>query len=504
MRRFYFWFLSLGFFILTPLIIIYSLGYRYSFDRGIFIFSGSITLKTNPEQVSIEINKEPVSSKKINYFNKSYHIDGLNPGEYSIRVHRDGFQDWKKTITVQSGISTEFWNVLLPRSDYAVTQYTGTESITRFFPSPKDTLFAVAKQPAQNPYSLQISVTDADSNVSQELYTSDSARLIPDTLQNIEWSPKEDFLLVPLELPTDSPEEKTKISTESTGNKTPYIILSVDSQTNLRWLNEFLPKNWVPQNARWSPSEQETIYFTFNESLWKISVKEEETKNTTPTLIAENILGYDFYTDNIVILRKENHIFYHYGITDSDEPRQITTIPLPEENNLPHRIIVYDDRKIATINSERELFIHNTFEDKTFTKKLASSIDGAQFSDDGKKLLFWNDHEVFLYFMEKWETQPQRSEDTLIQIARFFDPVSNVQWAKDYEHILFNQEREVKILDLDTRGGQKAFILKTITLPHPRLFMSGRDDKIYYTDEQDERTHLFSFDFPEPKSFLGL
>lgn len=476
----------------------YALGYRYSFDRGIFIFSGSITLKSNPERILIDINGKPAPTNKVNYLNRSYHIDGLKPGEYSIRVHQDGFQDWNKNITVQSGVSTEFWNVVLPRSEYPTIQYDQTALITRFFPAPKDTLLAIARNEPDKPTSLKILITDTRNKTSREIYTSEEVLLTSDPLQNIEWSPREDILLVPIEVPKK--ESLTKIITPNETPREDHILLSINQDATPQFLSEILPEGWKPSITRWSPSERETLYFINNGSLWKISLSKTKTQ---PILVAENILGYDFYTDHIVVLRSENHILYQYTLDINSSPIQITTTSLSENDNNPHRLIVYDDRKIALINSQKDLLIHNTFNNNTYTKKIASSIEGAQFSDDGKKLLFWNKHEVFVYFTEEWETQPQRLEDTILQIARFFDPISNVQWSKDYEHILFSQKQEIKVLALDMRGGQEGFVLKTVTTKDPLVFMSARDDRIYYTDEQDKQPSLFSIDFPEPTGFFG-
>ncbi len=499
-RRLFFWFLVIGFFIITPLLIFYALGYRYSFDRGIFIFSGSITLKSNPERILIDINGKPAPTSKVNYLNKSYHIDGLRPGEYSIRVHQDGFQDWNKNVTVQSGISTEFWNIILPRSEYPTVQYDKTAMITRFFPAPRDTLLAIAESDPSKPMSLKIVIADTKNNASQEIYTSEETSLTSDPLQNIEWSPREDMLLVPIEIPTQGEKQTgTTVPSEPSYNED-HIILSIGQNTTPQLLSTLLPKGWIPMVTRWSPNERKTLYFINNGSLWKINLSDTTVQ---PTLVAENILGYDFYTDHIIVLRSENHIFYRYTLDTGSSPVQITTTALSENDNDPHRLIVYDDRKIALINSQKDLFIHNVFDNNTYTKKIASLIEGAQFSDDGKKLLFWNKHEVFVYFTEKWETQPQRSEDTILQIARFFDPISNVQWSKDYEHILFSQGTEIKVLALDMRGGQEGFILKTVTTKDPLVFMSARDDKIYYTDQKDGQTTLFSIDFPEPTGFFG-
>lgn len=371
---------------------------------------------------------------------------------------------------------------------------------------------AVARQTPDTPFSLKITLADTNNSTSQEVYTSDTVRLTSDTLQNIEWSPREDKLLIPIETsPTDDNLLEVETATPSSSDSllaettaTPlqkYIILTLDKQPSSLFLDTLLPEKWEIFNARWSPNERDTLYFIAQNSLWKIQIPQTGTVN--PIQVAQDILGYDFYTDHIIVLREENHILYQYTLDTNTDPIQISTTPLSESYIDPHRIIVYDERKTAVINSQRELFIYSVFDGTTHTKQIGSSIDGAQFSNDGKKLLFWNDREVFVYFTEKWESQPQRIEDTTLQVAHFFDPIKNVQWTKDYEHILFSQGTELKTLSIDTRGGQEGFILKTLSLKNAQIFMSGRDNKIYFTDTQNDQSTLFSIDFPESTGFFG-
>lgn len=488
-RRIFFWSLVLAFFIITPILIGYALGYRYNFNRGIFVCAGSITVSANPNRVEIDINGAPAQNGTLNYLNNSYHIDGLRSGEHVIRAHKDGFQDWNKNLTVQCGISTEFWNALLPRTQYETTTYQNTEHVQRFFPAPKSNIFALAKNNPQDNTSLAITLLEPNNDTSEDIFRSDQFTLTDNTLLNIEWSPKEDVLLVPV------------LSTSEDSSTTQYLLVPVDPEKETRALLEILPEGFSPELARWSPEERNTVYFLSQGSLWKVRVDE----TNPPEQVTENVLGYDFYMNSIVVLRAENHILYRYGLDREDEPLQITTVPLSESNNDRHRIITYDDRKIAVINSTNDLFIHNTFEGETTTGKIATSVTGAQFSNDGKKLLFWNDREFSVYYMQNWDTQPARAVGTLLQAARLFEPATNTQWHKDFAHVVFHQGQEIRLLELDARGGQNGFALKTLSNDAPNILVAPRGDKIYFTDTgEDDIVRFHSIDFPEEQSFFGL
>ncbi|HFC77045.1 MAG TPA: carboxypeptidase regulatory-like domain-containing protein, partial [Candidatus Moranbacteria bacterium] len=112
-KRIFFWILVISFLATAPAIVFYTMGYRFSMERGIFVYSGSITLKPTPREVNVFIDDKQVSKGVINFLNYSYHIDGLTPGAHSLRVEAPGYYEWFKKVHIHSGLSSEFWNIFL-------------------------------------------------------------------------------------------------------------------------------------------------------------------------------------------------------------------------------------------------------------------------------------------------------------------------------------------------------------------------------------------------------
>ena len=92
-KRIFFWVLTALFFIITPLIIFYSLGYRFNSQRGIFVFTGSLSIKSNPLNVEIYIDQE-LKNGSLNRINSTYHVGGLKPGDHLIEVKAEGYNTW--------------------------------------------------------------------------------------------------------------------------------------------------------------------------------------------------------------------------------------------------------------------------------------------------------------------------------------------------------------------------------------------------------------------------
>lgn len=144
-RAIFFWSLAAIFLITAPVVVLHAHGYRFDFTRGVFVYSGTITFKTNPPNVDITLNGKLNESKKLDRINSSYNVSGLLPGYYTIEISAPGFQTWKKAADVHSGLSSEFWNVVLARKVYEQTDY-AIPKINKFFTSPGNKYLAFSEQ----------------------------------------------------------------------------------------------------------------------------------------------------------------------------------------------------------------------------------------------------------------------------------------------------------------------------------------------------------------------
>lgn len=239
-RRILFWFLFLLFLIFTPVAILYSQGYRFDNYKMIFIHSGSVTIKSVPANPNIFIDGKLRSSNNLDIINNSITIGGLRPGNYDISISSDGYSGWGKNTEVHSGLSTEFWNVVLVPNDLGVKQL-NSSNVKRFFPSPFGKKVAYT-QNSQNGFSLFI--IDISKNEEKNIISETDLRPSDDINKNIEWNSKEDMLLCPV---TRSSSNDYLIISDS-GDFKPQFLSSTSQTTN-------------PRNARWSPQENGIIYF---------------------------------------------------------------------------------------------------------------------------------------------------------------------------------------------------------------------------------------------------
>lgn len=110
-RNLLFLFAVVLFFLGTPLIILYSQGYYFDFDKKIFIKTGALFVTTKPPKAKIFVNDK--FKKETGWLSGDLLIKNLKVRAYRVRVEKDGFTAWKKTLTVEPGLVSEAKNVLL-------------------------------------------------------------------------------------------------------------------------------------------------------------------------------------------------------------------------------------------------------------------------------------------------------------------------------------------------------------------------------------------------------
>lgn len=489
-RLIFFWFLAVLFFLVSPAVILYSQGFIFDFKKGIFVHSGTITFKSNPQAIDVSLNGEKKQSqKKLDLINGSSNISGIFPGDYNIEISAEGFQSWNKKAPVHSGLSSEFWNIVLARKSYEKIPLNAKKA-EKFFISPQNNFLTFSWQENED---FQVEIFDVKNQKISNKFSFPHWNFIEEERkENIEWSPKGKFLSIPV--------KKNNPNTEiSQAENYSYFIVNLEKNVFFN-LNEALKEENI-QDVRWDPQEQNYVFFINkkNNSLMRV-----DTQNPTDLKeIASDVSSYDLSGSQVYYVKNPSNLVFRKNILETKEPTQITQ-NFPEENKIIYRLIIYNDSRIAFISEDKNFYIFNQGEHETYFKKLGENVSGIHFSDDGKKIAFWTPNEISVYFIRDWLTQPNRAENEIQNITRYSEPIRNVQWFKDYEHIIFSSGRWVKIIELDSRDHRNCMDIFTVAIESPFIIYDKFLEKIYFTDKQEDANDIYSIDFPEKISFLGI
>lgn len=478
-KKIFWWTLFVLFWFVSTIIIGYAFGYRFSFERGVFIYGGSISMKTTPLDSDIYINGVPYPSKKLNRINNSYHIDGIEPGDYFLEVKSPGFATWSKKVSVHSGISTEFWNVVLTKNNYVKTSY-DTNGALRFFISPRKNLTAVARQNEDN---FSVDIVNAQDKTTETVFSSNEYTFTNNAKENIEWTPQAHRIIIPA-IKKDTQKEN-------------YLIADVPSDQLIN-LQDIAHTEDL-SHVRWDPRTRNALFYMSGGNLFRIDLDYPDEIRQ----VAQNIASYELASSGLYYFQLPEGIVYKNNTDGTGSPTQITLSSPSHMNNPNYQIIVYDDDRIVFLNNDNDLYIYNKGEKDDYFEELSGNALGSQFSDDGKKLLFWNDHEINAYFVRKWDVQPVRNENEIIPITRYSDAISNVQWSRDYEHVIFNTGKQVKFIETDQRDHRNLMDLFKLNSENVQITNNNSDGLIYFTDtNSDNSTVLNSIEFPEKTTLL--
>ncbi len=489
-RRIFFWVLAISFLVTTTYVIFYARGYRFDFKKGIFVHSGTITIKSNPNDVNINIDGEEITSKKLNRINSSYSLSGFIPREYTMTVSAEGFKPWSKKVDVHSGLSTEFWNLLLVRNEYEKEKY-DAQGASKFFISPKSKRLVFVQNVAGG---FSAKILNIDNNEIENNFNFAKWDFIDDAVkENIEWSPQEDYLSVPVQ----------RLNEDAIEDSLEYAYFILNPITNEAFnLNDFLGiKNM--SHVRFDPKDKKYVFFLSGNSLYRANIEEKNDSR----LIAENISNFDLSKTNVYYLQLPNNFVYKTSLDGQAQKEQITK-NLPSGSSLKKNVlfIVYDDSRIAFINENKELVIYNSgTQENEFFKKISDNAEGIQFSDDGKKMLYFTKNEISVFFLADWGVQPFRTRNDMENITRYSEEIKNVQWFnKDYEHVIFSNGHQVKIIELDPRDQRNCLDLVKIEGGNQFLIYNNTIEKLFFVDKLDNESGLFSIDFPEKTGILGF
>lgn len=461
----------------ASLVLFYAFGYRYSFERGIFIFSGSVTVKTLPEAVDIAVDGEPIPRQRLGLLNNSVHIAGLMPGEHTLRLTAPEHAPWEKRVVIESGISREFWNIILPRNEYPLASVPFTETTTKVFPHPSnDEIFILVKSTGSE---TSLVLFNFSTGTSRQVFSLAGIEFDPAGEENLEWSWFEDGRYVILPAMSNGALQHLVIDTRDGS------YFAIEERYALSGV----------RTVRWNTDASRELLFLAGTTLYRLGLDPEN----QPLSLAEDTLTYSFSDDTLYLVGRQGEVW------EVDGNRLQTITPkLPLIPEVPVSLTVYERDRLALLEEggERRLWLlyPNPVDRTPLLKQVGGGIMSTQFSNDGKKLLFATANEIGVVFANEWEVQPRRQAGDIVQVARFSETIENVQWAENYEHILFSRGGTIKFIELDGRDYRVIADIATLpTAPTQVLPHFSTNQFLVVVPGTGVQTIVF----PEPQSLFG-
>ena len=214
--------------------------------------------------------------------------------------------------------------------------------------------------------------------------------------------------------------------------------------------NVFLfPKKINPELIN-SNATSSIIYYLTDEA--------EKNRQSQAALTASTTAGWISKNQNLYFISKENYIFYSSDLNGTDK-KQLGINPLPTATNYQ---IFNNNNDFLALTASGELYWLNR-QDNNFLK-IAANVKKAEFSSDSKKILYYNDNEIHVYFLE--------------DITRQSQPINQATFYPNNEYIAYTTGDQIKIIELDDRDTRNTVDL--LSAPAPEVHFNRDNNYFYY------------------------
>lgn len=428
----------------APAMVLYSQGYRLDLNPptgGIKITqTGGFYFKVAPKSVQIYLDGK--LKEKTNFLFGSAFIDNLLPKKYEIKIEKNGYHPWQKSLEVREKEVTDAKNiVLIPKNpDFKIL----AEKTENFFFSPDEKKIILKKTNGQN-WNLEIFNTEKNSFknlIDEQNFNKGKADLL-----DLKWSPNSKKNLLSLKI-----KEKSK-----------YFILDTTEKINLISL-DFLGKGI--KEISFSPQNDFEIFFIEKNALFKTDFSQK----TAVKPILNNLISYKILGNDIIWLDGEGFIFK--SDFSGKKIEALNLKPVVIDPKIEYKIIAGNSSKIFLQKSNALFFLEPG--SKSF-KEMPGSIKSFKFSSNFKKLAYWNNYEIRILFLN------EKIEKSLF-LTRFSKKIGNIFWYTP-DYLIFNAEGKIKIAEIDDRDGIN--ITDLAKFEKPKIFWNDIYKKLYILSNEN-------------------
>jgi len=447
-RRCIFYIFLFLFVVLASTIILYAQGYSFDWQKKSPVITGAFYFKSYPKEADIYVNNK-YEGKTTKFIRR------IPPGEYDIKISKQNYSDWQKTLTVKSKLVTEAQNIVLVKETVTPNLITDNIKYLTFSPDKKKVIYLTDSQPT-------LRLIDLTDNTDIQIYPASAstetgyAASLPglNNLSDILWSSNgERFIL-------------------SFANNR-YYILNLKNPIEIIDINNLIKilsnyKLYSIENLSFHPQNSDRIYFYFKNNLYFIEINNSSPNNSLiSSSIVYNVITYAIYNDKILYIGT-NGEFYKTSL-DGLSFKKIFDIPVfkPEQSiAIINDEILAIDRSLYLLNSQAQVF-----------DKIAENIEEIILSGDRKKILWRTQNEVGIMWLEPELGSVPRSryETEIIKIAK--DISQAIWYTKTDQHIITVAENEIEITELDNRNTRNTEDI--IMIQSPKVFYNEANDTFY-------------------------
>ena len=465
-------------------VVFYSQGYRFDFEKKKITKTGAFYFKVLPRSAQIYLNGQ--LKKETDFIFGSALIENLLPKTYNIQIKKEGYISWEKTLEIKEKQVTEAKNIVLIPESLGFTVL--SKEVKDFFFSP-DAKKIILEEIRENGW--QINLYDLKNNVKSYLIgEKDIAKGEESKVDflSLKFSPDSKRILLKVGLKDYNPPSTLLPSVGSSEEK--YFILDLEKTPPDLISLSFLGTDI--QDISFNPQVPQKIFFTkpSEEKTEKNKIAQTDlfeanwgTKEISQTILS-NLIAYEVSGGNIFLISDEGFLFR----TDFSGKRQeqLSFSPFPIKKEVDYQLLV-NFPKILLKEDDNLYFFDQALEN---FKKLSAPANSFSFSPDLKKIVYFNNYEIWILFLEEKFDQPQKKVGEEIFLTRFSEKIGEVFWLTSH-YLIFNAGNKIKIAEIDDRDKINIIDLSPHQISGSEELVEFKDPKIFW-NQNNKKLYLFS------------
>ncbi len=238
----------------------------------------------------------------------------------------------------------------------------------------------------------------------------------------------------------------------------------------------------IPENPN-SKIVLENLPLNFDLVGYSVKASEKQKMDQASTTAASVLKATSFASagNSIFYLNSADNLLYESNL-DGSSVSQISLQPLPKGI---YKLYAQNSSRLAALSQNKDLYLLNP--ETNLFDKIAGNVNGAEFSLDHKKIMYWTDSEIWVIYLEKIQIQPYKEAGEKELITRFAEKITSAIWyTEDNEHIIFVVGDTIKIIELDGRDKRNvADFIKTENFSpsswdNPQLYYNLDKQLLYF------------------------
>lgn len=418
LRKIIMWLFVLSFFIITPIVLLYTSGWNYNWKIGKIESTGVII---------IDIQKPRMCDVKVADYKTTtllpftiYHLNQLKPGEYKIKISKENYLPWEKNIEV-TGNSTSFIDkvILFKDSQASILK---TEKIQQWFDG-----------------SDRYAIFHKENNGTKELWLFDA------------YDESQDLLYRQVINPLSNANQE--IDTGDWSAQSTYFLWKNNNEHkifNINNLNEDpvdLDKLVLPNTVKqyqWNKGNDNILYIlNDNNEVWQVNINNRNTikladlsKESVAMAVVDQVIYYLENNDTSVTLYQNKN----------NETLKLMNF---SAGNYRLKSLAENIFSVQDLNTQKSyLFVINK-DQLTFQEINALNLK----LSPSKNKFAYSSNTFEIWTLENFYSTEKKGDTYLL--TRLSQPPENLQWHNSNEYLYYTINNELKIIELDGRGNQR-------------------------------------------------